>query len=118
MSPAFATLPYTTRGLPVSMLRMIVAAYSKLGSHFERVAALETGPLRLPALDLRDATARVLVERNVEPLDQVGPVALDEPGHVLGEVLTRLSDEVAEVPQHLVAHAIVLGHLTGICERA
>ena len=79
------------------MLRMIVAAYSKLRLHVDRVAALEPLALGFPTRDLVDAAARVLVERDVEPLDQIGPVALDEPRHVLGEVLARLGDEVAEV---------------------
>ena len=41
--------------------------------------------MRFPARDLVLAAADVLVERDVELLDQVGAVALDEPGHVLAK---------------------------------
>ena len=74
-----------------------------------RLAGLEARSLRIPRGDLFLAPARVLVERDVEPLDQVGTVALDEPGDVLGEVLARLGDEVAQVFQHLVADPVPLG---------
>ena len=45
-----------------------------------------------------------------EALDQIGPGGLDEPGHVLGEVLGGLGHEVAEVAQDLVPHAVGGGH--------
>ena len=72
------------------------------------VGDLEALAKRLPAGDLLLAPSRVLVERDVEALDEVRPVALDEPRRVLREVLTALGDEVAEAAEHLVANTV--GH--------
>src|SRR3712207_8308325 len=44
--------------------------------------------------------------RSVEPLDEIRPRSLDEPRHVLGEVLGRLRDEPSEVPEQLVADPV------------
>jgi hypothetical protein len=99
------------------MLRMIVAAYSKLGVHLDGPVALEPSALRLPAGDLGHAAPRVLVEGDVEAFDEIGAVALDEPGDVFGEVLARLGHEVAEPAQHLVADAVVFGDVAGPGQR-
>ena len=32
-------------------------------------------------------------------------------------MLTRLCDEIAEAPEHLVPHTVVLGDVTGVCKR-
>ena len=106
----FGTLPLNANGSPVSHARMMSAPYSSLAP-----SAPPRGRPRQPRAQRRPtrrsglAAARVLVERDVEALDQVGPRRLDEPRHVLGEVLGGLGDEVAEVPQHLVAHAVAGG---------
>ncbi len=65
-----------------------------------RTAELERRPHPLPLGDLPLAAHEILVERDVEVLDQIGPAVLDEPGAVLGEVLGRLGREVAEVVEH------------------
>jgi len=52
------------------------------------------------------AAARVLVERDVELGEQVFPASLDEPRHILGEVLARLGGEIPESAEHFVAHAV------------
>ena len=75
-----------------------------LGRH--RAAVTQPRAQRLPLGDLCLAAARVLVERDVEALDEIGARRLDEPRHVLREVLGGLGDEVAQVAQHLVAHAV------------
>ena len=75
-----------------------------------RLRVLEAGTHGLPTGDLKLAAADVLVQRNIEPVDQVGPVALDEPGHVFAEVLAGLGDEVAQPLQHLVAHPVPVWH--------
>ncbi len=56
---------------------------------FDALAAFEGGALALPPGDLILAAGDVLVEWDVELLDQVGTVALDEPGDVFAEVLAR-----------------------------
>ena len=68
--------------------------------------ALDVGPGVFEHL----AAAGVFVERDVELLQQILAALLDEPGHVLAEVLARLGREVAELAQHLVAHAVPVGH--------
>jgi len=50
-------------------------------------SAFERGLHGLPLLDLSLAAAGVFVEGNVELLDQVRPVALDEPRDIFREVL-------------------------------
>ena len=80
--------------------------------HLDRSVALQPFSLLLPAGDLGHASPRVLVERDVEAFDEIGPIALDEPGHVLGEVLARLGDEVTESAQDFVPHAVVIRDLT------
>ena len=70
------------------------------------VLVLELAAQLLPVLDLGFAAAQVLVDRDLVALDQLGPPALDEPRHVLAEVLAGFGDEVAEVPEGLVAHAV------------
>ena len=74
-----------------------------------RAQAVERRTHSPPVRDLRFAAARVLIERDVERLNELRASALDEPRHVLGEVLGRLGAEVAEVPQNLVAHAVPVG---------
>ena len=76
-------------------------------SHAQRSLGVEqTVAQTVPAGDLLLAAARVLIERDAETFDQIGPVALDEPRHVLGEVLARLGDEVTESAEHLITHGI------------
>ena len=65
-------------------------------------AARYVAPLR----DLVLAAGRILVERDVVARDQVVATRLDEPGHVLGEMLARLGDEVAEAAEDLEAHPL------------
>src|SRR6266540_7518654 len=80
-------------------------------SHAQRRAFLQRCAQFLPCRDLRLAPPRVLVERDVEFLDELRPRALDEPGHVLGEMLGRLRAEVAELAEHLVADTVPLGNV-------
>ena len=96
------------RNSPVSHARTISAPYSPLGPAVNLDPADEPCLHRLPLRDLLLAPAHVLVERNREALDEIRPPALDEPRHVLGEVLRRLGHEVAEVPKELVADAVGL----------
>ena len=70
------------------------------------VRALQTLAQLLPTLDLPFAPAWVLVQRNAELVQQVRSVALDEPRHVLAEVLARLGHEVTEALEHFVSHGI------------
>ena len=62
----------------------------------------------LPALDLVDAAARVLVERDVVRLDQLRVFRLDEQRIVLGVVLARLGAVVAEPADVFVAHHVLV----------
>ena len=86
---------------PVSQALMMSAPYSSLGA--ASIVAPFCKPARSakPIVDLALAPPRILVERDREPLDQVGPPRLDEPRHVFGEVLGGLGDEVAESAQDL-----------------
>ena len=61
---------------------------------------------RLPFGDLPLAADDVQVERDVEAVDELRPRRLDEPGRVLGDVLRRLGNEVAEVVEKRVAHSV------------
>jgi hypothetical protein len=87
---------------------MMIGPYSAL--HLTSIGWLGSSGVRHSsshsAIWRSQPTARILVERDVETLDQVGPASLDEPRHVLAEVLARLGHEIAEPTQHLVAHAI------------
>jgi hypothetical protein len=108
-------LPWNANGSPVSHARMMRAPNSSLGvggtSLLERggaVGRFEPLAQRVPFGDLALAPARVLVERDAEALDELGPRRLDEPRHVLGEVLGGLGHEGAEVAHRLVADAVPL----------
>jgi len=70
------------------------------------LAILQRGAQPFPAGDLRLAAGEVFVQGDVELLDQIGAVALDEPGRVLAEVLAGFGDEVAQPPEHLIAHPV------------
>jgi hypothetical protein len=59
-----------------------------------------------PLGDLVFLATQILIERNFKLLDQVGTVALDEPGHVFTEVLAGLGHKVTQPYQHLVAHPV------------
>ena len=71
-----------------------------------QLAALERRRGGLPLGNLVFAAQRVFIQRQPVLLHQVGPVALDEPGRVLAEVLARLGDEVAGAAQQVVAHVV------------
>src|SRR4051794_30002552 len=86
--------------------------------NLDRTATFEAGTFVVPAGDLFNATPRVLVERDIEALDQIGAVAFHEPRHVLGEVLARLGDEIAEASQHLVTNPVRRRHVTAFREVA
>ena len=60
----------------------------------------------LPPGDLLDTPLGVLVQRNAEAFDEVGPVALDEPGRVFREMFRAFGHEMAQPHQHLVAHLV------------
>ena len=79
MWPRFSTLPLMTIGSPVISASMMRAAYSWLG--FTSIAALEVSSFSCLSQRAicRSQRRDVFVERDVELLDQVRPVALDEP---------------------------------------
>ena len=62
----------------------------------------------LPVLNLMDAAAGILVQRNVEPVDQLRIPVLDEPRRVFAVVLGGLGDVVAEPAHQLQAHHVAV----------
>ena len=64
--------------------------------------------LLLPAGNLIDAAAGILVQRNVEAVDQLRIPGLDEIGHVFGVVLGGFGDVVTEALHDLVADHIMM----------
>ena len=114
----FGTLPLNSNGTPVWQALMMSAPYSLLRS------AITGPPFWRPARkaahsgDLAIAAPRILVERDRIPLDQVGTGRLDEPGHVLGEVLGGLGHEVAEVAQDLEPDPVLGRHAVGLDQLA
>lgn len=57
------------------------------------------------------AAPDVLVDRNGETLDQVGAVAPDEVRVVLGIMLARLGDKIAQAFEEFEAHRVALPYL-------
>ena len=68
--------------------------------------------LFLPAFDLFDAAARILIQRNVPFGDELRIGALDPVGLVFGVVFARFGDVVAEFAHHLDAD-----HVAGLVGR-
>ena len=80
-----------------------------LGARMADLAVLQNrGLFFLPALDLVDAAARVLVERDVVRIDQLRVSGFDEQRVVFGVVLARLGAVIAEAADILVAHHILV----------
>src|SRR5437660_1191411 len=66
----------------------------------------------MPACKLVLTAADVLVERDVETVDQIGPVSTDEVRAVLCEVLAGFRDEIAQPRKHIVADPVVIRYAT------
>ena len=64
--------------------------------------------LLVPTGDLIDAAARIFVQRNVEPVDELGILGLDEIRAVLAVVLGGLGDIIAEAAHQLQAHHVAV----------
>ena len=111
MRPSFSTLPPIAYGRLVSTASMMYDAYSLRALVPQRPVRHQLVAHPLPSRDLAHAAAGVLVQRDVEPLDQLGVPGLDEPRHVLGAVLAALGDVVAEPAHDLVAHPVSVRHL-------
>lgn len=94
----------------VSARICLIRGYIKL--RVTMTSAPESLSWCLIRLDLCFAAIDILVQRNVEALNQVGTIPLDKPGHVFGEVLTGLGHEIPQSGEHLIAHAILVGHPT------
>ena len=97
------------RNPPVSMLWMMPDPYSWLRRTliFESGSSISTRIRSHPG-NLHLAATNVLVQRNVKFLQQFRTVTLDEPGHILGKMLTGLGDQVAQPLEHLIAHTVPL----------
>jgi len=62
--------------------------------------------LRLPIGDLLHAALGIFIEGNFEPLDQIRPVALDEPRHVFRKMLGAFGDKIPKPRHHFITNFI------------
>ena len=59
-----------------------------------------------PAGNLHLAAPDVLIQRNIVFFNQVGSIALDEPGHIFSKMLAGFGDKISQALEHIKPHPV------------